>query len=74
MKRMELKWWFVLPLALLTVGSSYWLLSAVGLNFPPKPVSLAGFVLLFIVFNAFRQLYSHLMRVTISLASGIPST
>jgi len=61
MKSYELKWWFWIPVGIFTVGSTFWLFSALGLEPPMKPVTLPRVVLFLILVHSFRQLYSHLL-------------
>ena len=48
MNKIQRKWWFITPVAVLTVASSFWLFWALGLEYPGKVHSWPGIVLLVI--------------------------
>ena len=55
MKAPKLTWWFILPVCGLTIASTGWLLSAVGLGFPPEPLSIPRILIFWIVLDTFRR-------------------
>jgi hypothetical protein len=54
------KWWIGLPVIALSVGSTFWLAWALGLQYPLRPLSIPRIALFFVSMSAFLQLYSQL--------------
>jgi hypothetical protein len=61
MNRIKNKWWFVAPVLICTLLSSFWLFSSLGLGTPLNPLTIPRVVLLFIAVSFFERLYSHLV-------------
>jgi hypothetical protein len=63
LQKIQRKWWFAIPVIVLTVGSTFWLSRALGLgDYPLKPLSGPRVVFFCVSFYSFLQLYSHLIR------------
>ena len=63
---MTRKWWFALPVIVLTVASTFWLSWALGLgDYPLKPLTGPRIVLFCVSFYSFLQLYSSLIRAIV---------
>lgn len=58
MDRIRRKWWFVVPVAFLTVGSAFWLFQALGFPDPLRSYSFARLVLFVVAMHSFGRLYS----------------
>ena len=66
MNQIARKWWFALPVIVLTVASTFWLSRALGLgDYPLKPLTAPRIVLFSVSFYSFLQLYSYLIRAIV---------
>jgi len=61
MNRIERKWWFVVPMSILTVGSTLWLCWALGFSDPFAPFSVPHLIVFVISLDWFRRLYSWIL-------------
>jgi hypothetical protein len=61
MDKVQRKWWFMLPVVILTVGCAMWLCSALGFADPLSLFSLSHLLVLVISLDFFRRLLSWIL-------------